>query len=314
MVYGEEIWDLIEIDAVKQVKELLMEQKELRSARNSDGDTLLHAAADNSSLSMVRMLVGDFKLDINAQNRYGDRAIQVAHGASQWDIVEYLAKKGSKDAEDCCNYKLKIVLLESDPLKSEAPEATSIWRQILIPGNLTMNDLHHAIQGAMGWRNSHLHKFELPNGASLEMAGADEDLFFNDEDEDIMCEDDFLIADIFRNHRTIEYLYDFGDDWCHQIICEEILSNRNRDLSEPRFIEGEMACPPEDVGGTYGYGRLLHILSDPTHEEHIEQKEWLVRCNYADFNANHCRIPPPEELTSDWYLMMQQRALAQAGW
>ena len=32
-------------------------------------------------------------------------------------------------------------------------------RDILVPTNLTLTDLHYVIQSVMGWENSHLHQF-----------------------------------------------------------------------------------------------------------------------------------------------------------
>ena len=31
-----------------------------------------------------------------------------------------------------------------------------IWRRLLVPGTMTLGDLHQAIQAAMGWDNDHL--------------------------------------------------------------------------------------------------------------------------------------------------------------
>ena len=36
-----------------------------------------------------------------------------------------------------------------------------IWRQISVPGNMTLADLDRIIQAAMGWTNSHLHQFTI---------------------------------------------------------------------------------------------------------------------------------------------------------
>ncbi len=38
-----------------------------------------------------------------------------------------------------------------------------IWRRIEIRSDLTFWALHVALQNAMGWTDSHLHDFELPN-------------------------------------------------------------------------------------------------------------------------------------------------------
>ena len=36
-----------------------------------------------------------------------------------------------------------------------------IWRRLLVPGGMTLGDLHHAIQAAMGWEDDHLHAFDI---------------------------------------------------------------------------------------------------------------------------------------------------------
>ena len=36
-----------------------------------------------------------------------------------------------------------------------------IWRRLLMPGTMTLGDLHQAIQAAMGWRDCHLHAFDI---------------------------------------------------------------------------------------------------------------------------------------------------------
>ena len=47
-------------------------------------------------------------------------------------------------------YELKLEMLEVEPL---------IWRRLLVPGSITLAQLHEVIQTAMGWTNSHLHEF-----------------------------------------------------------------------------------------------------------------------------------------------------------
>ena len=51
--------------------------------------------------------------------------------------------------------------------------------------------------------------------------------------------------------------------------------NQSRMLAYPRCIEGARACPPEDVGGIWGYGDFLEAISDPNHEDHDEMVEWV---------------------------------------
>ncbi|WP_425111168.1 plasmid pRiA4b ORF-3 family protein [Burkholderia anthina] len=42
----------------------------------------------------------------------------------------------------------------------------------------------------------------------------------------------------------------------------------------PLCLDGQNACPPEDVGGVPGYADFLDAITDPTHEEHDHFLEW----------------------------------------
>jgi hypothetical protein len=44
----------------------------------------------------------------------------------------------------------------------------------------------------------------------------------------------------------------------------------------PRLIEAKGRCPPEDVGGPWGYAEFLEAIADPDHERHCELKEWFA--------------------------------------
>jgi len=43
----------------------------------------------------------------------------------------------------------------------------------------------------------------------------------------------------------------------------------------PLCLEGERACPPEDVGGTSGYEEFLVSIADPDDDRHQERLEWI---------------------------------------
>jgi len=49
-------------------------------------------------------------------------------------------------------FELDVKLQEIEP---------PIWRTIEVPGAWSLEDVHFAIQVAMGWTNSHLHQFKI---------------------------------------------------------------------------------------------------------------------------------------------------------
>ena len=70
-----------------------------------------------------------------------------------------------------------------------------------------------------------------------------------------------------------KYEYDFGDGWEHEILFERCL-RAERGERYPLCLEGERACPPEDVGGVPGYFDYCEAMGDPKHEEHEDLMAW----------------------------------------
>ena len=158
-------------------------------------------------------------------------------------------------------FQLKVVLAGSKP---------PIWGRIQVPGSLTLTVLHKVLQWAMGWEDDHLHEFVI--GGTNYGASAPSDNLFAHEMRD---ESRVRLKDaIPPAGKSFRYIYDFGDDWIHEITVE------NTDLpdegaSYPLCLEGENACPREDSGGLYGYYGKLEIIKDTKHPEHEEIKEWM---------------------------------------
>lgn len=154
-------------------------------------------------------------------------------------------------------YQLKITLDGLVP---------PIWRRIILPSDSTFDDLHRAIQCAMGWDFSHLHAFRIHSNKSdhVEIGEPNEDFGI-----DILPEWEEKISDWFidpkkhsKKKRQIRYDYDFGDSWEHTIKLEKILP-REKSGKYPFCVDGERACPPEDCGGVWGYADILEALENP---------------------------------------------------
>jgi hypothetical protein len=155
-------------------------------------------------------------------------------------------------------YRIKITLSGVRP---------PIWRRPLVPGWLSLSDLHNVLQVAVGWSDSHLHQFVVRGTL---YGRPDPEFGRGCVDEKRVRLDGVLKAE----KDTMVYEYDFGDGWEHEIVLEKILENAE-DGAAPSCIAGARACPPEDCGGAWGYANLLKIMSDSSHPEHEEMSEWL---------------------------------------
>jgi hypothetical protein len=172
-----------------------------------------------------------------------------------------------------------------------------VWRQILVPESYSFWDLHVAIQDAMGWQDYHLHQFRLTNpktGQSEFIGIPDEEGF--DYGQSTLPGWELAIADYFT-HPTVSgrYEYDFGDDWQHEVVLEDILP-RNASTKYPRCLAGEQACPPEDCGGIHGYAEFLEAYQDPSHKEHRAMHDWLGDgYDPKTFNPEDVHFDNPQE-------------------
>src|SRR5712692_7688284 len=70
------------------------------------------------------------------------------------------------------------------------------------------------------------------------------------------------------------YVYDFGDNWEHDVVVENIVSG-NSGSEGPLCLGGKRHRPPEDYGGPPGYQNFLDAIRDPGHEEHEARLEWV---------------------------------------
>jgi hypothetical protein len=115
-----------------------------------------------------------------------------------------------------------------------------IWRRVLLPVAWTLEELHGAIQAAMGWEGLHLYEFRVRSAryGSPELRGGAADVT--------------LESLRFRRNAKLTYIYDMGDRWEHEIRIEDRLEAEDG-RRYPRCVGGHGACPPEDCGGPEGY-------------------------------------------------------------
>jgi len=93
-------------------------------------------------------------------------------------------------------------------------------------------------------------------------------------DVEVIDESHTDVGDILKARGdSVVYVYDFGEDWRHDVVLEKILP-APRTKVRPVCLAGERHCPPEDVGGPPGYEEFLEVIFDPTHEEHEHYPRW----------------------------------------
>ncbi len=157
-------------------------------------------------------------------------------------------------------YRLKVTLKGSKP---------PIWRRLEVPGNITLAKLHQVLQVAMRWTDSHLHQFII---GQTYYGIPDPDFDYSGKTKN---ERNFKLQEVApREKMKFLYEYDFGDSWEHEILVEKILP-LTEERPYPVCLKGVKACPPEDIGGLWGYYDFLEIKEDPEHPEHEEMMEWM---------------------------------------
>ena len=154
-------------------------------------------------------------------------------------------------------FELEIVLEEVQP---------SVRRRVQVPGEVSLAVLHEVVQSVMGWSNSHLHEFDI---AGRRFGIPDPDW----PDQDLTDEAKGTLFWLVKPGDRFGYLYDFGDNWAHRITVDKV-ATAEPGVRYPRCVAGQGACPPEDVGGPWGYDEFQAALADPTHPDHDERLEW----------------------------------------
>lgn len=157
-------------------------------------------------------------------------------------------------------YQLKVSLKGARP---------PIWRRILVSSDASLMQLHDIIQIVMGWDSYHLHAFTIGEQTYGDPA---DDMFgdFGTLDEAV-----FRLDQVIKSEgKRFTYEYDFGDSWHHEILLEKILPAQ-KDAHYPVCIKGKRACPPEDVGGIWGYKYFLEAIHNKDHEEHQSYLDWV---------------------------------------
>lgn len=190
-----------------------------------------------------------------------------------WMRVDSTQRSDRQAGRNVAVYRFKVALKETQP---------AIWRRIETK-DVTLEKLHELIQTSMGWTNSHLHCFKIGDRRYT-------DPRFMEDSFDDLGETSYAgvrVSDLvseYGNRLRLDYEYDYGDGWQHVIELEEVSEAQPR-VRYPRCIDGARACPPEDVGGVWGFVDFVEAITNPDHDQHDEFLEWNGSFDPADFDT-----------------------------
>ena len=126
--------------------------------------------------------------------------------------------------------------------------APDIWRRIAVRGTQTLDHLHHAIFNAFDRYDEHLYSFYFPKPGSKgrnRIGDAEEYTCSYAADElDAKTTDAKLTSLGLTPRRKFYYLFDFGDEWWHEIAVEQTDLPAEKG-KYPRILEQHGASPPQ---------------------------------------------------------------------
>ena len=181
----------------------------------------------------------------------------------------------------------------------------NIWRELVVPSNITLELLAFVLLDAMGWKHEHLYHFR----------GKDNVFYVNSqqlkEQEDFMG---FFSRSAYKNSEEtslemvlqpkaaskreqgdasigsaeqeqalqkvaggrMKFEYDFGDSWEHDLWVKGARDYAPNEEPVIRLLKAHGECPPEDCGGVWGYADLLELSKKKRKSaEDKEQLEWF---------------------------------------
>ena len=159
-----------------------------------------------------------------------------------------------------------ILRLRVDLAGTEIP----VWRELLVPARLSLEELHIIIQVAFDWEDVQLHEFQVGH-----------DRYIDARDETLLDMPQQKTDGQVRLHQVVQalpfefsYLYSQDEFWAHRVRVMETLAMEDICLY-PLCVGGANAAPPEGVGGGHGYNDFLRCLLRPGTPDGLDATAWI---------------------------------------
>lgn len=157
-------------------------------------------------------------------------------------------------------YQIKITIKGSKP---------PIWRRVIVPDRITFADLDAVIESVFGWTHSHLYEFYFKED---DVRFTIDPSYYNQGDAEKECIDAWM----WEGNKCL-YIYDFGDDWMHDLVVEKIVPY---DCRYATVVKSKGPYMIEDCGGIWGFYRYIDEAED-FDLEYANQELRMMEFDYA---------------------------------
>lgn len=145
---------------------------------------------------------------------------------------------------------------------NDAP--VKIWRELVVPSNITLELLAFVLIDAMGWKHEHLYHFIGKNNInyinSREMKEhANSFMSFMSRVQYQNSEKTSLEMVLQPHGERMKFEYDYGDSWIHDLWVKGARNYAPDEEPVIKLLKAHGECPPEDCGGVWGYAELIEL-------------------------------------------------------
>lgn len=178
-----------------------------------------------------------------------------------------------------------------------------IWRELVVPSNITLELLAYVLIQAMGWEHEHLYQFIEKNNVfyiNTKLLKEEANNFFGflSRIEHRNSDKTTLEMVLQPKGSRLKFEYDFGDSWNHDLWVKAARDYAPDEEPVIKLLKGQGACPPEDCGGVWGYEELLEL--NQKKRKTADDKERLEWYNIPkDYDPEDCDLEWLQEDVDD---------------
>lgn len=186
----------------------------------------------------------------------------------------------------------------------------SIWRELVVPSNITLELLAFVLLDAMGWKHEHLYQFIGKNNVcyvnSRELKeNANSFMAFMSRVQKKNSEKTSLEMVLQPKGERMKFEYDYGDSWTHDLWVKSSRDYAPDEEPVIKLLKAQGECPPEDCGGVWGYANLLELNKKKRKTaEDKERLEWYDIPN--GFDPEACDLEWLQDDVEELWMRIQE--------